>query len=438
MSEWYGELPERWTAIRCKFLFSERNERSVDGNETHLSMSQKYGLVPDSSLAEKRLVSESYSNGKLCNKNDLVLNRLKAHLGVFALSNQLGVISPDYTVLVPNTKYIVPRYAEFVLKSHPCRSELRVRVRGIVEGFWRLYTNDFNMIVLPIPNLAEQDQIVRFLDWKVSQINRLINAKKKQIGLLQEQKRAVINKSIPETGDVVRFRHIFNLTKGLNITKANLVESGVPCVSYGQIHSKYGFEVNPDIHALPFVSASYLESNPQSLMRYGDFVFADTSEDIAGSGNFTYLNSDTPAFAGYHTIIARCNSKRNYRYLAYYLDSPQFRSQIQQRVNGVKVYSITRSILNSTVLVLPTEKARVSIVKALDARCENYMRLIEAINAEISHLQEYRTRLIADVVTGKLDVRGVAVPEYEVVEEAAVENELAEDDDAADMEVEEE
>jgi len=83
VSELYGELPERWTAIRCKFLFSERNERSVDGNETHLSMSQKYGLVPDSSLAEKRLVSESYSNGKLCNKNDLVLNRLKAHLGVF-------------------------------------------------------------------------------------------------------------------------------------------------------------------------------------------------------------------------------------------------------------------------------------------------------------------------------------------------------------------
>ncbi len=166
-------------------------------------------------------------------------------------------------------------------------------------------------------------------------------------------------------------------------------------------------------------------------------MFADTSEDIAGSGNFTYLNSDTPAFAGYHTIIARCNSKRNYRYLAYYLDSPQFRSQIQQRVNGVKVYSITRSILNSTVLVLPTEKARVSIVKALDARCENYMRLIEAINAEISHLQEYRTRLIADVVTGKLDVRGWLC-QYEVVEEAAVENELAEDDDAADMEVEEE
>ncbi|NBH77590.1 restriction endonuclease subunit S [Clostridiaceae bacterium] len=100
--EWIGDIPEHWQAMRCKYLFSERDERSQEGQEQHLSMSQKYGLVPDSQLDERRMLSESYAGGKLCYKDDLVLNRLKAHLGVFALSPQSGVISPDYTVLIPN------------------------------------------------------------------------------------------------------------------------------------------------------------------------------------------------------------------------------------------------------------------------------------------------------------------------------------------------
>ena len=93
--EWIGDIPEHWQTMRCKYLLSERDERSQEGQEQHLSMSQKYGLVPDSQLDERRMLSESYAGGKLCYKDDLVLNRLKAHLGVFALSPQSGVISPD-------------------------------------------------------------------------------------------------------------------------------------------------------------------------------------------------------------------------------------------------------------------------------------------------------------------------------------------------------
>jgi type I restriction enzyme S subunit len=384
-------------------------------------MSQKYGLIPDNQFAEHRLLSANYIGGKLCYTDDLVLNRLKAHLGVFALAPQKGVISPDYTVLEINKNKLNPAFAQLVLHCDSCRRELRIRVRGVVEGFWRLYTDDFNTIELPLPSLVEQDQIIRFLDWKVSQINRIINAKKKQIGLLQEQKRAVVSTAIPQSGEQARFKDLFTLFKGLNITKANLSESGIPCVSYGQIHSKYGFEVNPDIHHLPFVAESYLDTSPKSLMKYGDFVFADTSEDLAGSGNFTYLNSQAPVFAGYHTIIARPRGKCNYRYLAYYFDSPQFRSQIQQRVNGVKVYSITRTILNDTFIVLPTDEEPEMIVQLLDERCTSFARLIEKINTEISLLHEYRTRLISDVVTGKMDVRNVVVPQYENVAELAEE-----------------
>lgn len=161
--EWIGAIPEHWNVIRCKYVFSERDERSAAGEEEHLSMSQKYGLVPDTKLDERRMLSESYAGGKICYKDELVLNRLKAHLGVFALAPQKGVISPDYTVLVPNTERILPAYGEAVLKSDLCRRELRIRVRGIIEGFWRLYTDDFNTIVIPLPPLEEQQRIMEYL-----------------------------------------------------------------------------------------------------------------------------------------------------------------------------------------------------------------------------------------------------------------------------------
>ena len=109
------------------------------------------------------MLSESYSGGKLCYKNDLVLNRLKAHLGVFALAFQGGVISQDYTVLMPNEEQIVPHYGELVLKSIKCRGELCIRVRGVVEGFWRLYTDDFGTIVIPLPPVDIQSKIVAYI-----------------------------------------------------------------------------------------------------------------------------------------------------------------------------------------------------------------------------------------------------------------------------------
>jgi type I restriction enzyme S subunit len=290
---------------------------------------------------------------------------------------------------------------------------------------------EFRKTILPLPPREEQDQIVRFLDWKISRINRHVNAKKRQIALLKEQKKTLINEVMPKNGEQIRFRNIFSMFKGLNITKANLVESGIPCVSYGQIHSKYGFEVIPEIHILPFVNESYLSTNQSSLMKYGDFVFADTSEDIAGSGNFTYVNGQMPVFAGYHTIIARTHSIQNYRYLAYYFDSLQFRRQIQQSVNGVKVFSITRSILKNTLITIPTEDEQKAIVESLDGKCLYYNKLVNKITVEINLLQEYRARLVSDVVTGKMDVRNIIVPEYEKIKDVS----LDDDDDEAMNEV---
>jgi len=215
--EWIGDIPEHWQAMRCKYLFSERDERSQEGTEQHLSMSQKYGLVPDSQLDERRMLSESYAGGKLCYKDDLVLNRLKAHLGVFALSSQSGVISPDYTVLIPNTERVLPAFAETVLKSDRCRSELRIRVRGIIEGFWRLYTDDFNTIVLPVPPIEEQAEIMEYIIEFRDKTKKYEDNLTQEISTLQEFKPRLISDMVIGKIDV----------RGIEIPECEFVEETV-------------------------------------------------------------------------------------------------------------------------------------------------------------------------------------------------------------------
>lgn len=183
--EWLGEVPEHWEVLRCRFLFREIDKRSVEGKETHLSMSQTLGLVPSDQVENRTLVSESYAGGKLCEANDLVLNRLKAHLGVFALAPQEGVISPDYSVF-RGMRPMVMRYFEQVLRSPDCRHELRIRAKGIVEGFWRLYTDDFNDIFLPVPPVDEQATILRAMDEELKGVHEAIRRIENEIGLMQE------------------------------------------------------------------------------------------------------------------------------------------------------------------------------------------------------------------------------------------------------------
>jgi type I restriction enzyme S subunit len=181
---WLGDIPKHWDVLRAKYLFCEVDDRSKTGSETHLSMSQRLGLVP-SDMVESSLRSESYTGGKLCMEGDLVLNRLKAHLGVFALAKQGGVISPDYTVFRKRAA-ISMEYFESVLRSSACRRELRIRAKGLVEGFWRLYTDDFYDIRLPVPPIDEQVEIMSAINVETSALNTAIARTEREIALMQE------------------------------------------------------------------------------------------------------------------------------------------------------------------------------------------------------------------------------------------------------------
>ena len=206
-------------------------------------------------------------------------------------------------------------------------------------------------------------------------------------------------KKIPRHWELKKFRFLFKFGRGLGITKSDLLEEGVPCVNYGEIHSQFGFEVIPEQHDLKCVDDTNLETGIASLLNDGDFVFADTSEDVEGSGNFTYLNSKTPAFAGYHTVIARPTTNNSSRFLAYLFDSKMFRFQIRKNVSGVKVYSITQDILKDCRVWLPPIEEQEKIVQFLDYKTHQIDQLIEKKKELIEKLDEQRIALITQAVT---------------------------------------
>ncbi|WP_272575960.1 restriction endonuclease subunit S [Providencia sp. PROV273] len=210
-------------------------------------------------------------------------------------------------------------------------------------------------------------------------------------------------KNIPTHWVTSKVRYISSFGRGLSITKADLQDSGVPCVSYGEVHSMFGFEVDPKRHLLKCVNEGYLKTSSYALLSKGDFVFADTSEDIDGSGNFTQLISDERVFAGYHTVIVRPNLKNHYRFIAYLFDSAEFRTQIQDAVKGVKVFSITQAILKSADVWFPSYEEQQKIASFLDHETAKIDTLIAKQEKLIELLKEKRQAVISHAVTKGLN-----------------------------------
>ena len=173
---------------------------------------------------------------------------------------------------------------------------------------------------------------------------------------------------IPEHWKIENFGKHFTFGKGLPITKADLTKEGIAVISYGQVHSKSNTGVTLNNSLIRYVSPKWLNTNSQNLLNKCDFVFADTSEDIAGAGNSAFNDYSKPIFAGYHIVIARPTEVENSRYWAYLFQSNCWKSQVQSLVNGVKVYSINKSILKKSSVLIPSIAEQEIIVSYLDKR----------------------------------------------------------------------
>ena len=417
--DWIGEIPEGWECKRLGTWFTERREKVSDKDYAPLSVT-KNGVVPQLDNAAK---SNDGDNRKLVKEGDFVINSRSDRKGSSGLSMLDGSVSLINIVMKPRN--IDGKFSQYLLKSRAFVEEFYRNGHGIVADLWTTRFDEMKFINISVPQIEEQQTIATFLDDKTAKIDQTIAIKEKEIELLKERRQILIQKAvtkglddtvplknsgvdwigeIPEHWEVRKLRFDFNLSKGLTITKENLTDEGIFCLNYGEIHSKYGFEVNPLVHKLRCVSEEYLSTNSNSLLNEGDFVFADTSEDLEGSGNFTYLNSNETVFAGYHTVIARPKKNLESRFFAYEFDSPNFRNQVRTKMKGVKVFSITQSILKALTLWIPPLEEQIEITDYLDKQTSKIDQVILLKQQEIEKLKEYKTVLIDNVVTGKVRV----------------------------------
>lgn len=188
--EWIGQIPKHWEIIRIGYILGEIDRRSITGMEESLSVSQVLGVVPSSQIAVPSTASTMVGQ-KIVEPGELVLNKLKAHLGVCFVSNYKGLVSPDYAVYKANEK-VKSKLLEYVFHTASCIWEFKKYITGVGQGLSRLYTKDLFRINVALPDMLEQQQIVSYLDTKCSEIDAIIADKKRQRDILAEYKKSLI------------------------------------------------------------------------------------------------------------------------------------------------------------------------------------------------------------------------------------------------------
>lgn len=196
--DWIGKIPEHWEVKRLKYVLEERNERSKTGEEPLFMVSQIHGLVVRADYHDKAEVAASNIDNKVVYKNDLVFNKLKAHLGVFFKSNIefKGLVSPDYAVYKCKEHISDAKYLEILFRHPSYIQQFIIRATGVVEGLIRLYTGDLFDIPVPVAPSGEQAEILAYTKSQSSAYEKAIEIQQSQIEKLKEYKTSLINSAV--------------------------------------------------------------------------------------------------------------------------------------------------------------------------------------------------------------------------------------------------
>ena len=420
---WLGPLPRHWEVKRAKSIFQRIDERSKTGKEELLTVSSARGIVPRKTANVTMFKAESYLGYKLCWPGDLVINSLWAWAGGLGVSRHHGIISSAYGVyrIRPDAP-MTPAFVHEVVRSSSFNWELRVRSKGVWIS--RLQLTDISFLDAPmhIPPPAEQAAIVRFLDWANGRLARAIRAKLKVIALLNEQKQAIIHGAvtrgldldvpfkpagIPWLGDIPQHWQVRPLKQLLarmdyGTSENARGEGSVRVLTMG--HIRDGRVFLPTKGGLGVVPSGL-------LLEKNDLLFNRTnSPELVGKvGLFTGDGNDEVTFASY-LVRLRVRSEHNPIWLNYLLNSTVFWSYARSQA----LVSLHQANLNSKrygQMVLPVPPSRAEqdrVVEHIRSQAGEIECAVNRLEREIELLREYRTRLVSDVVTGKLDVREAA------------------------------
>ena len=439
---WLGEVPENWEAQRGKWLFRHKKEINSDRRHTNILSLTLRGVVNNDPDDPEGLVPKDYGTYQFFRKNDLVFKLIdleNLRTSRVGLVHEDGIMSPAYVRLVPHhagvQRFFFNQY--FDLYQRGVFNQLGAGVRSTLGP-----TDLLDLIIL-VPPLSEQTAIVHFLDHMNRRIRRAIRAKQKLIALLNEQKQAIIHQAV---------------TRGLD-PNVRLKPSGIEWLGdvpehWGVVSAKQVSKVfipqrdKPELNereGLPWITADCVGAKNISLS--GSFVSRAAAKDTGsrsvptGSviancvGRFgiasinespVVINQQLQAYTPYSDIDAR--------FLRYCIQiaKPYF----DMKGNSTTLAYVNRQGFGDMPLPQPPRSVQEAIVGAIECQEALIDKAMFDAKREISLLRDYRTRLIADVVTGKLDVRQVAA---RLPEEAEAPEPLDEGDDltADDEEVEE-
>lgn len=435
--DWLGQIPAHW---KEKFLEQTASEKCVKniGGTVKQVLSLSYGEIKKKSDLNKGLIAQDLSTYQIIEPGDIIMRLTDLqndHKSLrTGLVNDNGIITAAYLCLVPRMN---SGYLHYLLHAYDVQKVFYGMGGGVRQsiGF-----KDIRHMYIPVPPRAEQDQIVRFLDWKVAEINKLIGIRRKEIQGLEEMKSLIINtavtkgitesctksSNVPWIGEIPVDWEIIPLKRCLkNITDVDhymppSVAHGIPYIMTGDLKEKVS-EINFD-NCKRISEQDYKVLSKKSKAQHGDIVFAR----YATIGTVSYVDEDRDFIVSYSCVILKPDSSMiDGRYLFYYLKSRSFSEDVRQYIKINTQGNVGIDSLKRTVLTRPSIDEQYMIVKYLDTKCKKIDELIRLKQSQVQAYQELKSVIISDAVTGKIDVRNITVPEYEHVDDIA-------DDDAED------
>lgn len=407
---WIGDIPSHWSCVKVKHLLRERVDKSEDGIGEPLSMSQKYGLIPTSQMDVVPNLATSYVGAKRTRQGDMVLNKLKAHLGVFALSAYDGLVSPDYAVYYGTGRADL-EYLEYLFKTPLYVSEFIKKTTGVAIGFNRLYTDDLFSIPAHYPPMQEQKRIVDYLKDKTLKIEQYVSARERERELLDSLKQS-------EIANVV--------TKGLN-PNVRMKDSGIPWIGMIPEHweiRRWGnaFIENKDINT-NLENTDAFQFNYGSLVRkkrtykaeedaetYSKYMVLKPKDIVINGLNLNYdFVSQRVAISAENGIITSAyismhpRKNVNAQYFCFLFKTMDAKKLFHGMGTGIRL-TLSFAELKKQYIPIPPIEEQQAIVDYIEAKLSKIDSCMADLQAEIDYLKEFKQRLICDVVTGQICV----------------------------------
>ena len=419
---WIERIPAHWGVMRGKNLFAKMQRPVREFDEVVTCF--RDGTV---TLRKNRRISGFTESLKEIGyqgirKGDLVIHVMDAFAGSIGVSDSDGKGTPVYSVCQAKGDSNNQYYA-MLLREMARTGYIQSLYRGIRERSSDFRFEVFASQFYPVPPRSEQDQIVKFLDWKVSCINKLISVKRRKIEELEELKRSRIGylimgqstniprrktsicwvKTIPAHWDE---KSLIQFAEEQQIKNTGMIEDNLLSLSYGKIINK---DINTTDGLLPASFEGYqIVYNGNIILRLTDL-----------QNDHKSLRTGIVTQTGIITSAYTCLKSRDgilSEYLQLQLHVADLCKVFYGMGRGVR-QSIGFKDIRGLMIAIPPINEQQQILNLVH-RVEQPINLAIKKNKEIIiTLEDLKKRLIADVVTGKIDVRNIEIPEYEFVEE---------------------